>query len=287
MCDAELIFCPLPLMRRRFFHGWHALAISACVLIGLILVAATSGVGFAFFILIMLALSGLFVPSGRAAAARLPVFSGIPSRAAALGRIVFELEAARPAISLLHEGAWSWAALEERLRQAGIPRPRAVVDTCLEPAVRGLDRPTHLLEPEPIVSSLPMSFAGMLFIVIVYGFFAVSHLVRGQVMQGMIFLVLPLLMLAQIPHVRERIPVLRNEEAPISGAGYVEHRRRRWTADDSTLLVSGRKPSGPLHVRLAGPAGWLSFSFMSPSDPDFVRLWQRWMHPRPRLELAG
>ncbi len=103
------------------------------------------------------------------------------------------------------------------------------------------------------------------------------------------WLVFAMLLLAQMPQVRDRVPILRRDEtAPVAGVGYVEAPRgARWTTGDSMLLVSALKAPGPLYVRLVGPAGWLSWTFTNASDADFLRLWQRWMHPRPRPELAG
>ncbi len=95
---------------------------------------------------------------------------------------------------------------------------------------------------------------------------------------------------AGVPQVRERLPVLRRDwDAPVAGVGFVEDRRgrrSRWTVGEAIMFVAGSGPSSPVHVRLVGAAGWCAWVFASPKYPEFVRLWQRWAHPRPRPELV-
>ena len=295
--DADIIFCPLPVMRPRAFYGWRALVISTAFLVPVVVlaVAAPKARGFPTILLVAVLLAGLlgFWISRSGRRARRPRAAGegeAPAyqEAAALGGIVFDLERSRPVISLLDDGAWSWEVFEERRREARLRRPRALVDSCMERVMGDLERPGHLLEPEPILSSPAMSTWAEFLLVASYGVLAAQNFVSGRVWPAAMILLCAAIILSQVPPVRDRIPALRrDEQAPVAGVGYVEkHRRGRWTADDAMLLVSAPKASGPLYVRLVGPAGWLSLTFMSPSDPEFVRLWQRWMHPRPRPELA-
>ena len=303
MNDAEVIFCPLPLLKRRFFYGWRAIAFIAILSGALVIAAAGSRmarpqlVALMAFVLLGNGLTGLFIAcmSRRQQEARRPRAIGDNESSrhrdapAVFSRIIFELELARPTLSFVHEGAWSWAEFDEQRRQAGLPRPRALADVSLRPAIFGLKRPGDLLEPEPILASTPLSLAAVIAMEGVCAFVAVRHVLQGRTYLAAAMLVPAVMLLIQVPQVRERVPVLRaDEQAPVAGVGYIEtHRGRKWTVGDSMLLISATKASGPLYVRLVGPSGRLSWTFMSPSDPDFLRLWQRWMHPRPRLELAG
>lgn len=292
--DAEVIFCTLPILKRRILYGWRALVLGIALVIFAFTFRAPAARITALTLAGLAILGFLFWTIGRGwhkARPQSAPWSRDPSQhsvAASFGWIVRDLEHNSPA-NLVREATWSWPMLDERRRQAELPRPRALAASCLEPAISAIETPADLLEPEPIVSSVPMAMPAVVFTVCLYGLFATNNLLDGRVWLGALFLVLAVALLVQVPQVRDRVPVLRRDEvAPIAGVGYVETPRgARWTTGDSMLLVWAQKAPGPLFVRLVGPAGWQSWTFTSASDAEFLRLWQRWMHPHPRPELAG
>lgn len=72
--------------------------------------------------------------------------------------------------------------------------------------------------------------------------------------------------------------------APVVGPGYIMNHQgnRRWTVDDSCVLLTRRTSMHRLVVEFVGPAGYLKATFENLDDPGFIALWQRWRHPNPR-----
>jgi hypothetical protein len=188
----------------------------------------------------------------------------------------------------LREGSlWSWADMENLRIERGLPRLRTIATLPLQPELVSIRRDLELLEPELILSSRPqttLASAALAGMFLFQAFFQVSqrHWVFGAVTIG-----LAALMIASIPDIRNRIPGLRfDDRAPIAGMGVIEDsRRRRWTVDDSTMYTWAKGVRQPLFVHFVGPAGWLSMTFASSEDSDFINLWQRWTHSNPRPDL--
>ncbi len=122
--------------------------------------------------------------------------------------------------------------------------------------------------------------------------------VSAAVSTGDVFLLLYWLVFCTIfvfPHIsffREHIPLLRLYSTEIlAGPGWLRDLAnvRQWTIDNSMMLVQlqGRRVLGPIWLHVIGPAGIQTLFFGSARDLGFVRLWQRWMHPNPRLELIA
>jgi hypothetical protein len=76
----------------------------------------------------------------------------------------------------------------------------------------------------------------------------------------------------------------------VAGPGWVRDRKRRWTVADSLAIFQctrrGRKSPG-VFVRLIGPAGVRDIQFANLKNPDLAMFWERWMHPKPRLDLEA
>ncbi len=70
------------------------------------------------------------------------------------------------------------------------------------------------------------------------------------------------------------------------GSGTVEHRGRRWTVDDSVMLVT-RAPWTALRVRIVGPEHTLVCNFRSVENKHFLALWQRWNTASPKTDLPA
>ena len=175
---------------------------------------------------------------------------------------------------------------------AGSPQVRAIVDRVLRKEIQQIELTESLIEEESIGSTTgrggALIAAVILSVAVVY----------AAVSKGDIFLLLYWLVFCTIfvfPHIsffREHIPLLRLYSTEIlAGPGWLRDLAnvRRWTIDNSMLLVhlSGRRVLGPIWLHIIGPAGIQALVFSSARDPEFVRLWQRWMHPNPRLELIA
>lgn len=179
-----------------------------------------------------------------------------------------------------------WEFSKEKL-----PNLKAIVDPLLQLEIQALALRNELLEPEPVQSSFPIKDRATNFFLVLM----IMACFRSFMDQSWFLAVLSLsyLLISIIPRVtdlRERFSFLRSEDASILvGPGWVKHtkRNRNWSVADSIILLRlrKRKALGTLYVRLLGPTKDLNFIFENVRDPEFIRLWQRWMHPNPRLEL--
>lgn len=177
------------------------------------------------------------------------------------------------------------------LSKASLPRLKAIVDPLLQEEIQSINLRHELMEPEPVESSFPIKDFGSRYFMILM-MMALFQSIRDQ-SWFLAVLSLSYLLISIFPRVtdlRERFSFLRSEDASILvGPGWVKHtkRNRNWSVADSIILLRlrKRKALGTLYVRLLGPTRELNFTFESVRDPEFIRLWQRWMHPNPRLEL--
>ena len=271
-------------------YGWRLVYIPVLVLLGGVLLVRLQSIDLSWhagIVIFMVLLTLYAVPQAlqRARWKRAREMPQLDDRARSASELVFTLELKRARRSPWRPETWSWAQFEEHRRQRGLPAVRAIVEKALEPAVRSIDCPDALLEPEPVASSLRTSRRGAMVRV---GFFLAMTLLgavqRDWWLAGSMLLIV-LIFLGQMPQFRDFQPFALSRTQVASVGGVLASDGRRWTPDDAVLLVSGRAPRGPVFVRLVGSAGWLSMWFMAPDEADFVTLWQRWMHPVPRPEL--
>lgn len=179
-----------------------------------------------------------------------------------------------------------WAKYDRERIQRGIPPLTVVVDEALREPVERVGQTDHLLEPERLVPCRP----GKLSLSLAVGTFLlmILCLVRGNVVVATLCAGGLLQYAWTVPGLSTLVPFLGDHIWPLAGPGYVEIAGNRLlTADDSVMVVS-RAPIGrSVRVFLAGPAGSLGNDFPRAESPEFARLWQRWTHPHPRLDLAN
>lgn len=197
---------------------------------------------------------------------------------------------------------WGWNALQEHIRgddrrkrdtgEPGValeqPLP-TVVDRDLEARLAALDLPDYLLEPEPILPSGNVSKQHAILLGGMYIVVALIYTMTGQYLFTVLWLGLGLMFIGAIPSVRDRLRNIRLNEGRVTAApGTIrDNHDRRWTIDDSVMIVQTSNGKPPLFVFVTGPAGVMPLHFTDETDPDFIKLWQRWNHPHPRPELAG
>lgn len=168
---------------------------------------------------------------------------------------------------------------------------RAIVDHLLRKEIQRVELTESLIEEESIGPTIGRE--GLIAAVIL-----TVAVVSAAVSKGDVFLLLYWLVFCTIfvfPYFsffREHIPLLRLYSTEIlAGPGWLrDHANvRRWTIENSMLLLHlpGRRVLGPIWLHIIGPAGIQTLVFGRARDPEFVRLWQRWMHPNPRLELIA
>jgi hypothetical protein len=195
--------------------------------------------------------------------------------------------------SILTGGRWSWSDMVRAAGDESIDMPRALVDRRLSPAIREIEIPDDLVEREFIAESFSAGNGLVIVVLALVLFLAGRAAIGGDWAGAAIFIVVAAIFAPSIPWVKKYVPMLRAEaQAPIAAPGEVkDHRGRRWCAENAVMLVQpgpaiwSRGGQG-LHVCLLGEAGRLELAFQSPRDPDFITLWQRWVHPHPRPDLA-
>lgn len=195
--------------------------------------------------------------------------------------------------SIFTGGLWNWPKMVRAAGDRGLEIPRALVDRRLWPAIRDIEIIDDLVEREFIAVSVTISGPFIVALLALALFLAVRAAVKGDWLDAAGFMVIAAIFAPAVPWVKKHVPMVRAEaEAPIAAPGEVKDRRgRRWCADNAVMVVQAgppiwRRGGEGLHVCLIGEAGRLELAFQSPDDPDFITLWQRWVHPHPRPELA-
>ncbi|MFO0828382.1 MAG: hypothetical protein U0572_09545 [Phycisphaerales bacterium] len=170
-------------------------------------------------------------------------------------------------------------------------RARAVVDASIAQVLAKVTLRDDLLEPEAInQSARGAAFACGMFV-----YFAALKALdykSGDWWLVVVYLFGAMVFLLRVPKVRDAVPMLRDTGRDlVAGPGWLRDKKsRRWTVDDSIAIVQrtrkGRKRPG-VWVRMIGPAGVRDFQFASFDNPDLAMFWERWMHPKPRLDLVA
>lgn len=184
---------------------------------------------------------------------------------------------------------WDWDELSSQLTTPQRARPITIVDQAIQSTLDRIERPTHFLEREPILTSGALNKRTTILLVGFYAAVAMMQLTTDRPFLALFMLFLAALFLVTIPALRDRLRNFRYSDGHVvAGQGSVsDHRDRLWTVDDSMMIVQTRDGTPPIFVTLTGPAGAMTLTFMDETDPDFIRLWQRWNHPHPRPELAA
>jgi hypothetical protein len=200
------------------------------------------------------------------------------------------LTAERRSQFLTYDGRskWDWPAFLAELHRRSIVRPHTIVDEATLPQLGAIPLTENLLEPEPVQASGDRSRSSLLLGAGACALGAAYFFMMGIWVVGVLLSGLALLMTAGLPQVRDVLRTLPMMESGVLAAPGVvvdAKRKRRWTIDDAVMLVQCTSTVGPLIVRIVGEAGWVTLTFSDERDADFVTLWQRWNHPRPRPDL--
>lgn len=175
----------------------------------------------------------------------------------------------------------------QRLAVHGLASNHTIVDSSLRTPLEKIHLIPATLEPERIQSRDPMgrfeaiSLATMIVPIVIF----VRLALAGQAK----FLPAVAICVGIVVFGASRYFDLRLGEslAPIAGMGIVMDRNgRRWTVNDSSMLIRPIANGNGLTVELLGPEGYLLIRLRRGlEDQGFQTLWQRWMHPHPRPEL--
>ena len=216
-----------------------------------------------------------------------PIDSTVITRSAELKEVVADL---LPPVLVTREKhvAQRWHDFQSNCQRLGIPRPRTVLDSTLAERLGALDRPDIGMEPEPILGSgdprgvLQWISPGFVLI-------GVALMMYREVWHAMsMFVAAGLWSFTSRPAVRDRLRIFRwDDGSMVAGMGSLRDARNRvWTTDNALMIVQTKDSAGGLFVRFVGDPGEAQLSFNHESDPDFLKLWQRWNHPTPRPELV-
>jgi len=175
-----------------------------------------------------------------------------------------------------------------RLESGGLACNYTVAESSLRQSLEALPIISDMLEPERVHSRVPVgrfeaiSLTLMVVPIVVFGRQALAGQAR--------FLPMVVLTVGMVLFGASRFCDLRLGEslAPVAGPGVVTDRNgRRWTVACSAMLIRPVPNGNGLSVELLGPQGYLLMRFRRGVDDEgFQALWQRWMHPHPRLDLA-
>ncbi len=89
----------------------------------------------------------------------------------------------------------------------------------------------------------------------------------------------------------EKVVALKSTKGIVkAGPGWIDSHapKRRWTVNDSVLIVRAMTPSPRTNYQafLLGPQGMMLIPIAKGNGPAFINLWQRWTTDQPRLDLA-
>lgn len=171
-----------------------------------------------------------------------------------------------------------------------LPSIKAIVDPFLQDEIQSIELRDDLLEQELLQSSMPMKDKKFILAIVFMTVMLTFSAIKGNWLSAAFVIYVIVFILPNISFLREKLPFIRNEyRSLLVGLGWVKSHKRKykWTIADSIILlrIKKNKPLETIHVRLLGHAKDYDFTFESVRDPEFIRLWQRWMHPNPRLEL--
>lgn len=163
--------------------------------------------------------------------------------------------------------------------------PRVTLDHRIAQPVSSIERPEHLIESEPVTSTVYRNRWAWPILVFVFLGWAFWKADGGAcVFVGFVVTGISLALMLY----RSLTQGLRpNDSGLHAGVGFLEGsdgtRVGSWQAH--TLVL---KPKwGKLRVLILTQELNHEIQFTSASDPGFVEFWQRWMHPHPRPELVG
>ncbi|MEE8458431.1 MAG: hypothetical protein V3S08_01085 [Phycisphaerales bacterium] len=177
-----------------------------------------------------------------------------------------------------------WKRFDGERTRRGIPTLKIVVDEALREQLAAIGLPDHLVEPERLDPG--KTGAGQLAGTTVLGLFAAWNLYRGHMVVGGASAFLFLSSVLLNPAVLASMPIVGDGSRPVAGPGYLDFfGGRRLTVRDSVMIVTRGPRKWSVQVFLTGPAGALCWGYPRIDDPQFVRLWQRWGHPNPRLDF--
>ena len=178
----------------------------------------------------------------------------------------------------------SWNRFDGERTQRGIPTLEIVVDEALREPLAAVGLPDHLVEPERLGPG--KTEAGQLAGTTVLGLFAAWNLYHGHMVVGGVSAFLFLSSVLLTPAVLASMPIVGDGSRPVAGPGHLDFfGGRRLTVRDSVMIVTRGPRKRSVQMFLTGPAGALCWDYPRIDDPQFVRLWQRWAHPNPRLDF--
>jgi hypothetical protein len=183
---------------------------------------------------------------------------------------------------------WSWQDFVEELESRGIERPRTIIDDATIGQLGSVPLPDHMLEPEAILQSGDEPRKHLITTIIIGAVTAVVLVFFGLWWIALLPLAFAVFSALQLPEVRDATRHFQmNQSETVVGLGTLTDKQRRWTIDNSVMLVQCKRDTGPLMVTIVGEAGHLMMPFTDEKDMDFVKLWQRWNHPNPRPDLVS
>lgn len=190
---------------------------------------------------------------------------------------------------------------------------RAVVDTEVASWVRGAKIRHGLIEPTPVVAADPAAtwwvvvsviLLLVISLVLVPGVIFMASMAAGPIagiVAGVIVLILvvgsAIRQHAPLQRKCAGIPVLGmlvrkkvGRGGLVVGPGWVRAGRIVWHSKRDLLLIrrcTGLKARTGIQLMFAGRPGRLCFMLAGTEDPMLEMVWQAWMHPEPRPELAS
>lgn len=216
-----------------------------------------------------------------------------------------------PWVALLKDGlhsrwAWKWAgkklfatdaANAAAAFRSAHPNRLALVAPSIEAALIKHAAPPGLLEPEEIGHSFSKRQA----IITLLPLFWIGNTVFPRLAAGMPLGVAEVLWLVAwcgfalfalawfASALGERFALMKTTRGIVrAGPGWVDDRAgRRWTIEDSVLIVREMAPSKKPHYQamLLGPQGLMPIPIGRGDGLAFIDLWQRWTTPIARLDL--
>jgi hypothetical protein len=184
--------------------------------------------------------------------------------------------------------AGAWAKFCDECQLLAIRRPHTIIDSKLAARLGAIDRPEYAVEPESILESGGAT-RSTLWLLSIAGALSTAYLLYRQNWFGGLMLigVATFFAVTGSPALRDRFRIMRWDDGNVvARMGTLKDQDdRRWTVENAVMVIQTKETAGALFVRVVGKDGQLELNFADEHDPDFVKLWQRWNHPRPRIDL--
>lgn len=185
---------------------------------------------------------------------------------------------------------WNHARAQSALHGHGLAESLCVIDARLRRAIRRVPVIDELLEAEEVGESMQQAGSWIMLLAGLASLASAALMAQiggGWVCGAVAFFMIAFGLIASAVHrwmVAGRGSLARMRGIVV-GMGFVTDHRHLWIATRCITVL--RYENGKIHLTIFNEHGQIRLVYLLTPLTSFSAFWQRWMHPRPRPELAA